>query len=426
MLMVENLKKLLEEINKSNELTLFFTNLWKEDSTQARLFFLHREQLFAFEEKVIIPYIFWSNVQEERERKSILDITTELEEIKRQQAWSRLGFEKLLNGIKDLIAYGAIRVIRENDGIKRLVLDEVFSFRKMKETLGDYMKINFDVLKQEEIENIPELDSIVKASFMRFMQTFEPVKLIEALSSTSGIASTLPLMGIPHLNKMLEITDMDFDEYTDVINELYVLKLISNSQTLFWCEHCLDTPQIFITTSRIDPDHLKMKCLKCKKQMLASSIYNIDVLLKECILFKDGLLAVALGWLFDRRKIEWIFSVHNKYENDFICQTKNGNILFECKMHFIPKDERSFEGQLQQDLNLLIRHVQTLSQEGTHLNRVYLVYNYDLEDYSDRVKGILNLPKLRRGITRYKIKTIGFPEVTSVLEEESIGKQDFH
>ena len=119
--MVENLKKLLEEINKSNELTLFFTNLWKEDSTQARLFFLHREQLFPFEEKVIIPYIFWSKVQEERER-SILDITTELEEIKRQQAWRKLGFEKLLNGIKDLIAYGAIKVIRENDGIKKLVL----------------------------------------------------------------------------------------------------------------------------------------------------------------------------------------------------------------------------------------------------------------------------------------------------------------
>jgi len=29
--MSENLKELLVEINKSNELTLFFTNLWKED-----------------------------------------------------------------------------------------------------------------------------------------------------------------------------------------------------------------------------------------------------------------------------------------------------------------------------------------------------------------------------------------------------------
>lgn len=423
--MVEKLKELLEEINKSNELTLFFTNLWKEYSTQARLFFLHREQLFPFEEKLIIPYIFWSNVQEERER-SILDITTELEEIKRQQAWSKLGFEKLLDGIKDLIAYGAIKVIRENDGIKKLVLDEVFSFRKMKEILGDYKKINFDVLKQEEIESIPELDSVVKASFVRFMKTFDPVKLIEALSSTSGIASTLPLMGIPHLNKILEITGMDFDEYTDIINDLYILKLIANSQTLFWCEHCLDTPQIFVTTSRIDPGHLKMKCLKCKKQMLISSIYNIDGSLKECILFRDGLLAVALGWLFDQRKIKWDFSVHNKYENDFICETKNGKILFECKMHLIPKDERSFEGQLQQDLNLLIRHVQTLSKEATHLKKVYLVYNYDLEDYSDEVKRILNLPKLRRDITRYKIGIIGFPEVTSVLEAEGIGSQDFH
>jgi len=418
--MVEDLKKLLEEINKSNELTLFFTNLWKEDSTQARLFFLHREQLFPYEEKVIVPYIFWSNVQEERER-SVLDITTELEEIKRQQAWSRLGFEKLLNGIKDLIAYGAIKVIRENDGIKKLVLDEEFSFRKMKEILGDYKKINFDVLKQEEIESAPELDATVKANVIRFMKTFDPVNLIEALSSTSGIISTLPLMGIPHLNKIAEITDIDFDEYTNIINDLYILKLIANSQTLFWCEHCLDTPQVLATTSRIDPDHLRMKCLKCKKQMLVSSIYNIDGSLKRCILFRDGLLAVALGWLFDQRKMKWKFSVHNKYENDFICETKNGKILFECKMHLIPKDERSFEGQLHQDLNLLITHVQTLSEEGTHLNKVYLVYNYDLEDYSDELKRILNLPKLRRGITQYKIRTIGFLEVTSVLEAEGIG-----
>jgi len=423
--MGEKLKKLLEEINKSNELTLFFVNLWKEDSTQARLFFLHREQLFPLEEKVIIPYIFWSNVREE-EGRSILDITTKLEEIKRQQAWNKLGFEKLLSGIKDLIAYGAIKVIRENEAIKKLVLDEVFSFRKMKETLGDFEEINFDVIKEEEIESIPELDYTVKTSFAKFMKTFDPVKLVEVLPSTSGIASILPLMGIPHLNEIFEITDMDFDEYTDMINELYVLNLISNSHTLFWCEHCLDTPQIFVTTSRIDPNHLKMKCLKCKKQMLVSSMYNIDISLKECILFKDGLLAVALGLLFDQSKIKWDFSVHNKYENDFICETKNGKILFECKTHLIPKDERSFEGQLQKDLNLLIRHVQTLSKEGTHLNKVYLVYNYDLEDYSDEVKRILNLPKLRRGITRHKIGTIGFPEVISVLQQEGIGDQDFH
>jgi len=416
--MVENLKKLLEDINKSNELTLLFANLWKEDSTQARLFFLHREQLFPFEEKVIIPYIFWSNVQEEKEKRSILDITTQLEEIKRQQAWNKLGFEKLWNGIKDLIAYGAIKVIRENDGIKKLVFDEDFSFRKMKEILGGYEKINFDVLKQEEIESIPELDSILKASFVRFMKTFDPVKLIEAVSSTSGIASTLPLMGIPHLNKMLEITGMDFDEYTDIINELYVLKLISNSQTLFWCEHCLDTPQIFVTTSRIDPDHLKMKCLKCKKQMLVSSIFNIDSSLKECILFKDGLLVVALGWLFDQRKIKWDFSIHNKYENDFICETKNGTILFECKMHLIPKDERSLKGQLENDLSLLITHVQTLLKEGTLLKKVYLVYNYDLEEYSDEVEKILEQSELKREIARYNIEPISFPEIISVLEEE--------
>jgi len=424
--MVGNLKELLNQIDKSNELTLFFKNLWKEDSIEARLFFLHREQLFPSEDKVIFPYIFWSNIRKTKDRRSILDIATELEQIKGQQAWSKIGFKELANEMKDVFAYYAIKVIRDNADIKKLVLDKEFSFRKMKQALGDYKKIDFDVLKEEEIESIPELDAIIKNNVMRFAKTFDPLKFVEAISSTSIAISTLPLVGIPHLNKMLEIADTKFDEYTNIINELYLLKLIVNCQTLFWCEHCLDTSQVFISASRIDPNHLKMKCLKCKKQMLVSSMYNIDKLLKDCILFRDGLLAVALGWLFDQKKIKWDFSVHNKYENDFICETENGKFLFECKMHLIPKDERSLEGQLQQDLNRLITHVQTLSKEGTNLNKVYLVYNYDLEDYSDEVKRILNLPKLRRGITRHKIGIFGFPEVTSVLEEEGIGNQDFH
>jgi hypothetical protein len=250
------------------------------------------------------------------------------------------------------------------------------------------------------------------------MKSFDPAKLIEALSSISGIAGTLPLMGIPHLSRILEITGMDFGEYTDLINELYVLKLISNAQTLFWCEHCLDTPQIFVTTSRIDPDHLKMKCLKCKNQMLISSIFNIDSLLKECILFRDGILAVALGWLFNQRRIKWDFSVHNKYENDFICETKNGKILLECKMHLIPKDERSLRGQLENDLNLLITHLQTLPKEGILLENAYLVYNYNLEEYSNEVEKILEGLKLKRNFIKYKIEPIGFPDVISVLEEK--------
>jgi hypothetical protein len=413
--MTEDLKRLLEEINKKNEMILFFKNLWKENSIQAKLFLLHREQLFYSEDKVIFPYIFWSNVQKENERKTVLKIATELEEIKRQQALNRLGFETLLNGMKDLFAYYLIKVIRANDDLKRLILDKAFSFRKMKEILGNYDKINLDVLNQEEIENIPELSAVIKRNVIRFKRNFDFTKLFEILSSISGITTTLPLMGIPHQNKLLKITGIKHDEYTDLINELYVLKLIANFQTLFWCERCLDAPQIFVTLSGIDPDHMQMKCPKCRKSMLVSSIYNVDNLLKNCILFRDGLLVVALGWLFNQKKVKWNFSVHNKYENDFICETKDGKMLFECKMHMIPKDERSFKGQLEKDLNLLIAHVQTLLKEGILFKNVYLVYNYDLEEYYNEVEKILGLPKLKENITKYKIKPIGFPEILSVL-----------
>jgi len=155
--------------------------------------------------------------------------------------------------------------------------------------------------------------------------------------------------------------------------------------------------------------------------MLVSAIYNIDALLKECILFKDGLLAVALGWLVDKRKIKWDFSVHNKYENDFICETKDGKILFECKMHLTPRDERSLEGQLKQDLTLLIAHVKTLCDDGINFKRVFLVYNYDLDEYLEEyseAKKILEEPELKRDMTRYNIEPISFPDIIPVLEKE--------
>jgi hypothetical protein len=415
--MEKNFRRLLDEIKKSNELTLFFSKLWEEDSSLARFFFLHKEQLFPLENRFIIPFVFWSNAKEEM-GKSILEISSELEGIKGQQAWNRLSFDKLPYEYKDLFAYFAVKVIRENDDIKKLVTDELFTFRKMKEVLGDYKKVNFDVLKQEEIESIPELNSIIKASLARFTETFDPIKLLEALSSTSGFVKMLPLMGIPHLMELLEITGLDFDEYTDIINELYILKLISNFQTLLWCEHCLDTLQVFVTTSRIAPGHLKMNCLKCKRQMLVSSIYNIDSLLKECVLLKDGLLAIALGWLFDSLKISWNFSVLGKYEDDFVLETKNGKVLCECKMHLIPKDERSLEGQLKQDLYQLVTHVEALLKEGIPLNQVYLIYNYDLREYSEELQRILDLPNLKNSIEQYRIEPIGFPEVPHVIESK--------
>lgn len=67
---------------------------------------------------------------------------------------------------------------------------------------------------------------------------------------------------------------------------------------------------------------------------------------------------------------------------------------------------------------MLITHVETLSKEGIVLKNVYLVYNYDLEEYSVEVERILSFPKLKRKLARYNIEPIGFPEIILLLEEK--------
>ncbi len=420
--MAENLKNLLKEIEKSNELTFFFKDLWSEHSSLSRLFFLHREQLFPVGNKIVLPYLFWSTAKEEDEGKTgVLYIFEELEEIKRKKALNTLEFKDFIHDMKDFFAYYVLKVMRVNEDLKSLILDDNFSFRKMKRKLRDYESINLDVLEESEIESIPELSSIVKTNVENFMKQFDIISMFKVISSIYGIVTTLPLQGISHLEKFYQMAALDPDEYQDLIRELYMLKLITNFQTLFWCESCLDDPQIFLTKSRIDPDRLKLKCLKCKKEMLVSSIYHIDELLRECIMLKDGIIAVALGWLFNNKSVKWEFSTHNKYENDFICSIDDKKIMFECKMHLIPKDQRSLEGQLTQDLNLLVKHAQELSEKDVHLARIYLVYNYELEMFDPKdVKRVLNNPKLKKNLTKFQIELISYLEIPRVLKSEGL------
>jgi len=417
--MAEELRALLDRVKKNSGLSLLFKKLW-EDAGLAEMFLLHREQLFhteysSAEMKAVLPFLFWSNLPESVER-SILETFSQLEEIRRQQAWKELRLEQLLGEMKDIFAYAAVEVFRSNEDLRRLVEDKDFSFDRMKSILGDYSKINFDALKQIDMGKVPQLDNIMKAVTLNFLRTFDPTKYLETFSRTTGILTSFFLEGARHQGQLLNLLQSGLHEYTRMVGELYVLKLISNFQTAFWCEHCLDSPQIFVTASSIDPDHLQMNCLKCGNFMMVSAIYEIDSLLKECIFLKDGILAVALAWLFDEEKIRWEFSTHNEYENDFMCTTELGGFLFECKMHLIPKDKRSFEGQLKQDLTQLFKHVKTLADEGVELVKTHLVYNYDLVDYEDQINTIMELPKFAGKIDRYNIELIGPFEVVDTIE----------
>jgi len=389
------LKLMLEEIDRSPELTLFFTKLTERDSTFAKIFLLHQDELLPGDRSIKLPYLFWNNFPTEKatsEKYRIVETLVKLEEIKSEQALKALpGFLKLAEEgmseeMKDLLVYAAITVARQNEGIRKLIVSKDFSFRFMKETLRDYRDLHLDFPKK-----LPNADEhIIRQKAMHMVtpmiEDMRTGRLVGFLEKLPYLAPDILMVfhvreADQHLIKMLKASEIEKDLYMEAITELFSLGLIWNVHTVFWCENCRDQLQLLRTTSQFSPHHLKIPCPRCKKPMSVSSIFRIHDLLQQCIVSQDGLLAVALAWLLKKNDVKYEVSVYNEHEYDFICITPTGDMLVECKMHRRPGNERSVRGALEKDLKQATEHFETLKKKTSVLKKGYVIYNYDLEEY---------------------------------------------
>jgi len=397
-----SLELVTQEIDKSPQLTLFFTRLTEPDSTFAKLFLLHQDELFLGDRPTKLPYFFWNNLPTGKvtpKKYGTVETFVQIEKIKSEQALKIIpGFlkftkEGMSEEIKDLWMYIAITLARQNESIKNLITNETFSFRTMKEALRDYRDLNLDFPKK-----LPKSDE--KILKQRAMRLAAPIIEDMRTGKLVGFLEKLPYL-VPdvlmdfhvteadqHLMKMLKVAGIEKNVYKEVLNELYSLGLIWNVHTIFWCENCRDQLQLLKTTSQFSPQLLKIPCPRCKKPMYVSSLFRVHDLLRRCIVSKDGLLTVALSWLLKKNDIECEFSAHNEYEYDFICKTSIGEILIECKMRRRPTSERSVRGALEKDVKQTAEHLMTLQKKSATLSKGYVVYNYDLEEFSPIVDDI--------------------------------------
>jgi len=387
----------LEVIDNSPELELFFKRLFESQSI-AKLFFLHRDELFPSAESARLPCLFWTNYLSKEVKPSdfkVISLVTELDEIKRGQAakvFSGL-FEGIIEDVKDVIMYYLIRFVRTNKDVQTLIESEDFSFKKMKQVLRDYKAIKLEL--PESLEKTTalalhdrDLEFKIKKlskSLQRFSEDISrnPLEILENLPFLlPDFHMAFHMLAQKQIADLCKISGLSLEDYKSIINDMYTLKLIQCQHTVFWCQSCQDEPQVLKTVSEIGPSYLKMKCLRCGKSMSISSVYRMDELLEECILSKDGLLSVGIAWLLDQKNIEYEASAYGReYEYDFILNTLKGKILLECKVHRKPLSERSVKGELEKDLKQLFKHAQELNfQTGV------LVYNYDVEKYSDIIK----------------------------------------
>jgi hypothetical protein len=95
--------------------------------------------------------------------------------------------------------------------------------------------------------------------------------------------------------------------------------------------------------------------------MSYSAILWLDNFLRKYLLNKDGLLAIALAYMLKKRNVDFEFSTKDdRFEYDFVCKTRKGLILAECKVHRFPESERSVEGSIEQDLQQASKHMKAM------------------------------------------------------------------
>jgi hypothetical protein len=384
-----NLEDLLEEINDSPELTLFFKRLF-EDQRYGTLFLLHRDQLLVGVPKPA-PYLYWNNLALDKAERGLQILTTiaQLESIRKDQASK--DFEGLfgtgLSEMYDIIAFFAVKYAQQNEPIRRLVDSPDLKFTDLKKALGESKPFNTSA--------VPVEDPVLKEKAERIGRYFEQT----FTNSGSDVIPTLNdlnpdqfmrfhLQGYSNQLTVGANSKLDGRAYSTLIDDLHSQQAIGSLSTYFWCESCTDIHQIYRTCSDIAPSHLNMTCLRCEKPMLVSAIYELDATISDSILSKDGILSVAVAWLLSREQVKFESNHYGKSEYDFVCDVPAGKLLIECKMHRTDMNDRGFRGALEQDLSQVSRQLAQLRAKEASVGAI-LVYNYAFDQFHNIANELL-------------------------------------
>ncbi|MCK4798349.1 MAG: hypothetical protein KAT05_13290 [Spirochaetes bacterium] len=394
-------KELIKKVKLSDNLILYFSQL-SIFPTHKRLLFLHRSDLFGFEYEIKNLYLHLCNIPKKNKIKTneadsaTLQhiVSNEFEGVNKYEniISSMLGIDEnkqnaIFQDIGDIIAYYGIQFIRNNPNLKKLVNDEHFDYRIMKNVLKNYNEtIDLKILCGEnDVESENEtikIDPLIISKKDKITELFISSlgKNIENIIEQTP--AMVPNLFMPtHLYSNILLKDLlyklntTFEEYVSILDALYRNHLIDNKSTMFWCENCsIETPSYTQHHGRIAPSKIpRDKCLICGKSRSYGSLFSLNSTLKEAILSKDGILPVYFGWLLEKEGIEYEVGTYSgKYENDFII---NNSILVECKMFKSVKDTAAISSEIDSALSQIKKHITELNSKENQIEEVYLLWN---------------------------------------------------
>jgi len=420
---IELIKEAVTDSNVSN-----FFRLLNNNADYMKFLFLHRFDLFGFGKDINLPHLHLCDMPKgqktDEESKTLKQLIVTNESyfefdldglLQKFFGLDDQGWKYFVEKYRDITTYLNVLAFRKIPEFKQLVEMEEFNYPFMKSIVGDYQRIDEKLeIEEQEIDTV--ILEMIRSLFAQFVRS--------AMSNIEGILTKSKEIGsflyVPsHLSariwidNLLNLTDLEFTSYINLLDDLYRNNLIDARSILSWCENCsLENQLLTQTIGRIAPSKISRdKCLNCQKIKSYAAIFAFTDLFREIMLCNDGILAVFFGWLLEVNKIEYVFGKYSSNrEIDFII---NNSILVEIKTLRVQRDTVTLFSNFENALNQLRKQISDLKEEGIKIKKCYLLWNQWIEFNLNKI----SVPaKYKDLIKKYNIEIIDPLKIEKIID----------
>lgn len=418
------IKESVNEISVSN-----FFRILSDTDDYKKILFLHRLDLFSSgDDEIQLPYLHLCDMPKakktEEESKTLRQIKVS------NESYFEFEFDELLQNFfglndkqwpifiekfRDVSTYFSVLSLRKNPVLLRLLEIEDFSYPFMKRIVGNYEEMDeLSEIDEEEIDSVivEMVNGIAVQTIKSIIRNIENI-----LSKSKDIGSylfvPLHLSARIWIDALLDMTELSFQQYLEMLDDLHRNQLIGAKSVLSWCENCsLENQLITHTIGRIAPSKLSRdKCLNCQKYKSYAAIFSFSDLFRDIMLSKDGFLAVYFGWLLETNGISYNFGTHSsKREMDFIIED---SILIECKTLRLQRDNVSFFSNIDNAISQLKKQIAELKKEGVRIKKCILLWNQCVDFNINKIK----MPARHKDfISKYDFEVVGPSQIEDLIE----------
>lgn len=427
----------ISEINreiKNHEGMTKLLHLLKDFPANGRLLYLHPLDLFGREGRYQPPYLYFGKCSGTKQGESYISRALKALQID-HKARSSLSLNKVLGqlGIDaekqemlgqdfvDAIVYALVILFRSSPPLRSMLQSEEFNYGILRSTMKDYSNILDEKTLEETLTSIladassdPDLIGLIERLILTFvpLATRSSIEFLEMTKiSQSEIAIAYHQAALSFLNDLLRKVSVSFDEYVDLLDQLYLYRLIENGNTIFWCENCSkEKISYYELHGLMAPSKMiGRKCRECNHTESFSSVFKVDSLLLETIFGRDHFLGAFLAWTLENANLDLELSVNvGEREIDVIVD----DTLIECKAFRIGGRDETMRENLEQTVLQMKKQFSALEESGKPVKRGILFCNQP--EAKNEISNIGS--KTKHLIGRHNIEVFSYEDISEIID----------